>query len=770
METRGPHKLSQWRHSYTVAVLAVLAIVCAALAWRLMSGANDSFADRDSKINHLRSAKLGKVVEFSGVVTFSDPATRMLYIQDETAALRLALDGSDVVPTAKDRVHVRAQLAHEYEGQLGLRSVELEQVQVTRVGTAELPAPEVLRIPDLLEGNSLREARLIETQGIVRDARRIGAELVMELGDGGQQATVHVYGASTITPASIIDARIRVRGTLQLEVDNTDAASVPMLWVSGPQEMDILSAAPREPAFIASVRQLASDRHWLDEGHRVRMQGTVIKADNAHTLLIENSGVVLSIDVERASDYLPAQTIEAVGWPSLRRFNIELKHSRVHLIDSDAMAGSPSLEGLPLMTSIEAIRKLTADEASRAYPVHLTATISAVYDRREFFFVQSEAQGIFVDAGRSLAGLELGQQVTIDGFTARGGFAPVITQPRVQVIGVAGLPTPQNVDPEAAPTGAYDSEWVQIEGVVRPFVPSSGVLEFNLVTSVGNVGAVLLHGAPKQRLDALVDARVRVRGVFGSSFTTDGVLTGYRMFVDSLDQIEVLSPPLESTASIAVRPIQDLLRYSTAADGGSHRARIRGVVTYRAPDMLYVEDQTGSVQVVATSDSLPAEAGDEIEAIGYPAPSDRGPLLSDAMVRKTGRVSPLRPSVASAGEILGAADYDNRLVTLEARVVSQAPGPSQQTLVLQSGYTVFNAELEDGAYLPNAPEGSTVRVTGICLVQRQSLVDVFYRDFNSVPSAFRILLRTPDDVQIVSRSAWGICGKLGRCSRCCCLP
>jgi PAS domain S-box-containing protein len=98
---------------------------------------------------------------------------------------------------------------------------------------------------------------------------------------------------------------------------------------------------------------------------------------------------------------------------------------------------------------------------------------------------------------------------------------------------------------------------------------------------------------------------------------------------------------------------------------------------------------------------------------------------------------------------------DNHLVTLEGRVVSQAPGPNQQTLVLQSGYTVFNAQLEDSASLPNVPEGSLVRVTGICSVQRQSLVDVFYRDFNSVPSAFRVLLRAPDDVHIVSLSAWG---------------
>src|SRR5690348_16660194 len=94
----GSQKASQWRHSYTVAVIGVLAIVFAVIAWPLLNGSNDPAAERQFKINDLRSAKVGKPVEFAGVVTFSDPATRMLYIQDETAALRVAIDGSDALP------------------------------------------------------------------------------------------------------------------------------------------------------------------------------------------------------------------------------------------------------------------------------------------------------------------------------------------------------------------------------------------------------------------------------------------------------------------------------------------------------------------------------------------------------------------------------------------------------------------------------------------------------------------------------------------------
>ncbi|HEU4600432.1 MAG TPA: ATP-binding protein, partial [Steroidobacteraceae bacterium] len=310
------------------------------------------------------------------------------------------------------------------------------------------------------------------------------------------------------------------------------------------------------------------------------------------------------------------------------------------------------------------------------------------------------------------------------------------------------------VDPEAAPTGTYDSEWVEIEGLMRPIVATSGSYEFNLLTSVGSVGAILIHGASQPELDALVDARVRVKGVFGSSFTSDGVLTGYRMFVDSPAQIEVLSAAPTDTASLPVEPIQELLRFS-ARSGGTHRAHIRGVVTFQGPDMLFVEDASGSVQVAVASPAETAQTGEEIEAIGYPSPSDRGPLLADAIVRKTGRVLPLTPRVIAAADVLNGKDLDNHLITVEARVVSQAPGPNQQALVLQSGYTVFSAQLEDSALLPNVPEGSVVRVTGVCVVQRQSLLDVFYRDFNSVPTGFRVLLRSPADVRVIKASAWG---------------
>src|SRR5690606_11998395 len=97
---------------------------------------------------------------------------------------------------------------------------------------------------------------------------------------------------------------------------------------------------------------------------------------------------------------------------------------------------------------------------------------------------------------------------------------------------------------------------------------------------------------------------------------------------------------------------------------------------------------------------------------------------------------------------------DNRLVSIEARLVSQGESAAQQTLVLQSGYTVFNAELEGSVPLRRLREGSILRVVGICVTERPQRADRFRAEYDAVPDSFRIVLRSADDVNVVHAAPW----------------
>jgi PAS domain S-box-containing protein len=248
-------------------------------------------------------------------------------------------------------------------------------------------------------------------------------------------------------------------------------------------------------------------------------------------------------------------------------------------------------------------------------------------------------------------------------------------------------------------------------------------------------------------MENLVDARVRATGVFATSFTKDRVLTGYRMFIDSPASLQVIVPAVHEPKSAAPKKIKDLLRFSPDAPN-TRRARIQGMVVFTSSSRVYVEDETGSVEIVVQKSNV--QPGDVIEAIGYPMPTDHGPVMTDTVVHPIKSSLTIEPQKVTAEEILKG-NFDNRLVEVQARLVSQARGESQQTFVLNSGFTSFNAQLE-GSVLPRSvPEGSIVRLTGVSAVQRQR---PFYRDYNSVPISFRILLRSADDLHVLSATPW----------------
>src|SRR5690606_23282001 len=98
-----------------------------------------------------------------------------------------------------------------------------------------------------------------------------------------------------------------------------------------------------------------------------------------------------------------------------------------------------------------------------------------------------------------------------------GGFAPVIVHPHLRVLGETALPSPVEIDPELAPAGVYDSAWAQLDGLVRPLQKVGGYLAFNLITALGTVRVSVVHPNDIPAFERLVDARVRVRGVFSTA-------------------------------------------------------------------------------------------------------------------------------------------------------------------------------------------------------------------------------------------------------------
>jgi signal transduction histidine kinase/CheY-like chemotaxis protein len=338
--------------------------------------------------------------------------------------------------------------------------------------------------------------------------------------------------------------------------------------------------------------------------------------------------------------------------------------------------------------------------------------------------------------------------VHIVGMTRSGGFAPLVAQTQVTPLQMMPWPKGHPIDPELAPMGEYDCAWVELEGRIRPIrSDSSAVVTFDLMTAMGPVTTKLVLLSDRVRLQNLIDAKVRIHGVFATLFTNRQELIGYRLLINSMDQVEVLQLPSIVGRVAPVRPIAALMQYAGEMSATA-RARIHGHVTATEPGYLFVDDGSGAVRVAAGPTQV--ETGDTVEITGYPAPSENGTTLTNTVIRDMGvRVAPV-PVEALPEQILSG-EFDNRLVTLHARVLSSSSGSTQHLITLQAGNNSFNAQLNGQTPLGELPPGTQVRVTGVAVVTRELSL---YRDNVLVPSSFRIQMRDIDDLKVTSAAPW----------------
>lgn len=736
----------QWRTFVVLIALAVLAAVSAGLMIFDLIGPRSK---PSVTIAELKKQGVGSAVRVTGVVTFTDRETGDVIFQDHTAGMHVRISNGTDVPRVGDHIALRAQVANEYRAQIGRDGVQLTHIVSEKIGRAALPDPQPMKIPDLFHSTDLLNAKRIEVSGIVRAATRKSDRVDLELGDGGDVIPVAVLDAAQMNVEALIDGRLRVRGALRFALDHRRERLEPRLWVASPADLEIVNRPQTQIVTMTSIRAVITDPQWVTRGNRIRVSGTVAHFGADGKMLIENGGIVMPVEAAGARKFAAGDLIEATGWPARYRFTTVLRRAQVaHIQRLPPRAANSKDASLPLVESVARIREIGNEGARQRLPVSITAVITAVQPLWDCYFIQLDGHGIFVDASdQSVSHLRAGMRVHLNGLTQAGDFAPIIMHPQLTVLGQEALPEPQHVDPEIAPSGAYDSKWVELEGLVRPIQSTDNGLTFKLITAVGTVPVILINAGERSRLDRLVDARVRARGVFATTFTKEGVLIGYRIFVNSPEHMTVVRPAPADAATLEPRPIAGLLRYSLLSQDNL-RVRVRGVVTLRADDQLYLEDQSGSTRVQVRG--VAARPGDLVEATGYPSPSEQGPFLSDAVVRDLLQKVPERPLSVTPEEVLKNG-VDNRLVQIEARLLSLVPGDMQQTLVLQAGHTTFNAQLDERVQLPDLGEGNVVRVTGIALVQRERL---FYRQSDFVPVSFRILLRSANDVQVIRTTPW----------------
>lgn len=415
-------------------------------------------------------------------------------------------------------------------------------------------------------------------------------------------------------------------------------------------------------------------------------------------------------------------------------------------------------ESFNVLTQAVQILNLTPEVAERHYPVQLRGVVTCFDQRAELCFVQDSTAGIYVYTKNQNRQYKPGDLVEVAGMSGAGLFSPIILLGTLNVTGSGALPEPKAISIEQLASGKEDSQWVQVEGIVQRVVEDWGHLVLDVVSGGSRLKARVLN-YPEGAHDDLLDARVRVNGVAGTSYNNKRQRTGFHLLVPSLEQVKVLSRSQTDPFTGPVRPSGSLLAYSRE-EGAEHRVRLRAVVTLRWPGQaLFVRDESGGIQI-QSDQKTDVEVGDVIDIVGFPALGGYTPVLKDALFRKVDKADPPQPVRISAAAAFSG-DHDKDLVQMEATLVARdETHDGRETLVLQNEKRILQAYLpkrSDHLMLAPLVVGSRLQITGICTIDLNE---------GGKPGECNLWLRSPQDISVlqlpswwkISRLAWGVGG------------
>ncbi len=421
-----------------------------------------------------------------------------------------------------------------------------------------------------------------------------------------------------------------------------------------------------------------------------------------------------------------------------------------------ALAQVPAAVSPVILTNAAQVRALTPAEASQRLPVRIRGVVINKDDgsRSSFFSIVDGNVGIYCQMSADLvANFARGDLIEVEGVSNPGKFAPYLDAHAVRKLGKGMIPEPRVVNRDELLSGQLDAQWIEVSGVVRRVKSVENDLDLEVDLETGG-GRMLVHVSGGGRAIP-VDSTVRLQGVCYYQFNkTRQALSPY-LSVPAANLVFVSALATTNLDTLPVCSVENLMQFSPV-QSYVHRVRVRGAVIHSQPgENFWIRDGGRGLHVVCDGPESLA-VGAEVDVFGFLSHGEYGPMVEDAIFRKTGKTLPVPPiHLMKAAEAL---DHDSDLVECEAVIQEQWSALDGCRLKLSGGTTEFPAVLRltnHNAFPPHWLPGARVRVAGICAV---SFLTKPLAPGTLEPQQFQILLRSLADVVVLQPPSWWTSG------------
>lgn len=443
--------------------------------------------------------------------------------------------------------------------------------------------------------------------------------------------------------------------------------------------------------------------------------------------------------------FAPGTQLEVAGYLVEEGGRHLIRDASCRVVSAEAAAPVPGTVTRPLVELARTRRTAGQAELYDLLKVRGVVTFAGTVRGRHYVVVQDGSAAAIISEGTvdKVTQVRAGQFVEVQSDPGRTAPSPDLPASDIWVLGQAHPPKPLRHPTEYVLPHRGEASWIEVEGVVRAVTPD-GHLELK---DNADFFTVAVEGANTESLRAQMDATLRVRGAIVYPTKDERLL-----LVPSTEHIEVIEPAPPQPFTQPVQAVGEMVR-AVQLKASGHRAKARGVVILRERSHAYVQDETGGVRV-ELDQPMTSVVGDLVEVIGFPdlAP-DNSLILAHAVARPAGQaaVAPVPEEVTVEQILTGAAG--SRLIRLRTGFSRVRSTDTGHTLELQLDQRIFRASLS-APDLPSIPPGSTVEVTGVCVLETDlpEWIKVSAGTASILP--MHLLLRSPGDIVVLQKPRW----------------
>jgi diguanylate cyclase (GGDEF)-like protein len=270
----------------------------------------------------LIAAQRAYPVRLHAVVTYFDPANRLLFVQDRSDGIFVEVTGNESVSMrAGDDVEVTGVTIADF-------APDVADARIKVLGHSGLPAPESASFESANLGRE--DCRWIELGGIVQHVAEGKGDALLTLAWGTDTYKAHVLAPAGVL-AHLVDAEVKLRGVCGALFNGKHQMLGIQMYVPGAECIRVLRAAAPDPFSMPAtpITDLLRFSRAPDMGHRVRLRGTVTYPSQSGPTWIRDSTGGVMIQDHDAVALAAGDLVDVVGFPEIAGFGPALRGARV---------------------------------------------------------------------------------------------------------------------------------------------------------------------------------------------------------------------------------------------------------------------------------------------------------------------------------------------------------------------------------------------------------------------------------------------------------